>query len=323
MNEQSSWRYRCLNSWQAILIGILQTNQLESVAESPSVSEKSSKESTLAQVHRLSGLVVTRAVTLRSGALTLIPGEPLLDALRDTSLKGEEVIGECLPILHSAVGKLAILTRALDRLRDELVDCDDSEWVSFQVEFCFDGNVEPISGEKNVPAKLFLKEASDAYEERFSNDLVDYKKTATAIGKASPLTAEEIGRILEGLILSIREFDRDIGIHLAVIGEWLKRCEECEDSHSTVGEVFRKEMPPVTGDGRTQESAWFFPWARMQGEGIAMAHELMASKGPDYRLRMQALVEMDEEKVVEYWDTDAGRYWFRYRKDPRLGLIGE
>jgi len=170
-----------------------------------------------------------------------------------------------------------------------------------------------ISGKKNVPEKQFVKESSDAYEERFSNDLVDYKKTATAIGKASTLTAEEIGRILEGLILSIRKLDRDIGIHLAVIGEWLKRCE---DAHSTVGEFFSKEMPPVTGDGRTQESAWFFPWARMQGEGIAMANELMASKGPDYRLRMQ---ELDDEKVVEYWDAHAGRYWFRYPKDLRVG----
>ena len=56
----------------------------------------------------------------------------------------------------------------------------------------------------------------------------------------------------------------------------------------------------------------------MQGEGIAMAHDLMKSKGPSHRLRKQALVGMDDEKVEEFWETDAGRFWFRYRKDPQL-----
>jgi hypothetical protein len=54
-----------------------------------------------------------------------------------------------------------------------------------------------------------------------------------------------------------------------------------------------------------------------------MAHRFMASQGPRYRLRIQALVDMDDENVVEYWDTDAGRFWFRYRKDPKIQIIGE
>ena len=123
---------------------------------------------------------------------------------------------------------------------------------------------------------------------------------------------------MTALTIALCELDRDIGIHLAVIGEWMARCAV---SRATVRSIFCEGPPPVTGNGLTQETAWEFPLSRMQGEGVAMAHELMASKGPAYRLRKQALVEMDDDKVVEYWDTDAGRFWFRYRKDPRIALL--
>jgi len=260
-------------------------------------------------------LVVERASTLQCGTIDLIPAAHLEKALSSSCNKGIHEVQDFLPALHSAVGKLAILTRALDRLRDELVGCEDLAWLKMQVEFCFDANVESISGKKNISEKEFLKEAAEAHKERFSHDLGDFKKAAAKIIKSSSLSEEKTGQILEGLILSLRELHRDIGIHLTVIGEWVKRCDT---PRASVRSIFRTGPPLVTGDGLTGQSPWEFPLSRMQGEGVAMAHEFMASKGPSYRLRKQALVELDDEKIVEYWDTDAGRFWFRYRKDPRI-----
>lgn len=76
----------------------------------------------------------------------------------------------------------------------------------------------------------------------------------------------------------------------------------------------KKVQSTLTGSG-TEEDPWFFPEAT-QEEGVSLAHDFMNAKGPRYRLRRQFLVDIDEEKVVEYWETDAGTFWFRYRKDP-------
>ncbi len=62
----------------------------------------------------------------------------------------------------------------------------------------------------------------------------------------------------------------------------------------------------------TKEDPWFFPQARSSAEGVAMAHEFMGSKGPDHRLHRQVLAEMDDENILEYWETVAGTFWFRY-----------
>jgi hypothetical protein len=184
-----------------------------------------------------------------------------------------------------------------------------------QIEFCFDGNIKPISGEKNVSANEFLKEAAEAHRERFSDDLGDFKKASAKIIEPSSLTEDETVQMLDGLMLSIRELYRDIGIHLTVIRRWLQRCEA---PRATVRSIFRSGPLLVTGDGLTEQTPWEFPLSRMQGEAVAMAHEFMSSKGPSYRLRKQALIEMNDKKIVEYWDTDAGRFWFQYRRDPRI-----
>jgi hypothetical protein len=262
--------------------------------------------------------VLNRSHELRSTAIANSDLDSLRVALATPGIRSLKLIKTILPLLHQAVGTLAILTQALDQLRDELSIADAVDWVRFQVDFCFAGNVRTIDGK--ITKREFLKEAAAAYEERFSGRLGDFKKYRLKITKVGSLQRDELERILAGLILSLRELDRDVSIHLLVIEEWLRRCDV---PRATTRSIFRKEPPPVTGDGRTRKTAWFFPWARMQGEGIAMAHEFMNSRGRSYRLRKQALVEMDDEKVEEYWDTDAGRYWFRYRRDPWLESMRE
>lgn len=81
----------------------------------------------------------------------------------------------------------------------------------------------------------------------------------------------------------------------------------------TNGKSNKPEPYPVEGWG-TKEDPWFFPSARTSAEGVSMAHEFMSLKGPEYRLRRQALVDMDDQKILEYWETAVGTFWFRYAR---------
>lgn len=212
-------------------------------------------------------------------------------------------------------GRLVLLAKALDELRDELELGDDIDWVRFQVDFCFDGNTRMVSSEFKTNRRAFLKEAAIAHTDRFSDHLGDFKKIAALIRKPSAVVEEETFRIITGLIMAIRESCRDISIHREVIAGWMRRCG-C--SGISVRSIFRKEAPPVTGDGLTEKSAWQFPLARSKFEGVAMAHEFMRGKGPKYRLRKQAIRDINRSELLEYWERDAGTLWFRYRMDPRL-----
>lgn len=76
----------------------------------------------------------------------------------------------------------------------------------------------------------------------------------------------------------------------------------------------QRERGVPEGSG-TEEDPWFFPDASSQGEGIAMAHEFMNAAGPEFGLRKQYLVGMEGDQILEYWETDSGIFWFRYRMD--------
>ena len=305
---KTSWRKRCLDELGEVM-------SLPRCAKGDGrTGDYGGKGSARNKVYGLLGLVMERSAVLREEAIAMIPGERLKRALRASGVCGISEIVLCLPALYEAVGRLAILTRALDRLRDELVSCNVAEWVGFQIEFCFDENVRPIS--EKVSKREFQKEAKEAHEERFSKRLGDFKQFTAAILNLESLHDGENGRILEGLLLSLRELNRDIRIHLTVIWEWQKRCEA---HRASIRSIFRSVPPPVTGDGLTEKTPWEFPLSRMQGEGVEMAHEFMAWKGPEYSLNKQVLLHTDDEnELLEYWDTDAGRFWFRYRMDPRI-----
>ena len=258
--------------------------------------------------------ILDQSSELRSGTLARSGLDSLEAALVIPGSRGLKRIGSALPSLHEGVGTHAILAKALDELRDELNNAIDIDWVRFQVDFCFVGNLRSIQAK--TTKRAFQKEAAEAHQERFSKSLGDFKRYGAIIRQKGSLGVKETAPVLEGLLLSLRELDRDIGIHLAMIGEWQKRCEA---PRASIRSIFRSGPPPVTGDGLTEKTPWEFPLSRMQGDGVAMAHEFMAWKGPEYSLNKQVLLHTDDEnELLEYWDTDAGRFWFRYRMDPRI-----
>lgn len=75
----------------------------------------------------------------------------------------------------------------------------------------------------------------------------------------------------------------------------------------------KTRLPQPTGSG-TEEDPWFFPEACSLEEGIGMAYAFMHSLGPDHALKKQFLVDSDELHALEYWETEAGKFWFRYRQ---------
>ena len=73
-------------------------------------------------------------------------------------------------------------------------------------------------------------------------------------------------------------------------------------------------IPIPTGDGLSEETAYFFPLAKGNHDGIPMAYEFMESRGPEYLPNRQGLRDMTDSDILEYWETDAGVFWFRYRR---------
>lgn len=301
--RKESWRKRCLR----------ELNELQVIPDLRTAKPFGRKGSVRydASAHLLR--VIHHSYELRIQAISTCDLELLRTSLMTPGSPGIKKLKVALPRLHDAVGVLAILAQALDQFRDELINTSDVDWIRFQADFCFAGNIRSLQGK--TTKREFQKQASDAHKERFSDSLGDFKKYGLAIRKIDSASEDEISSFFRGLFLSLCELNRDIGIHLSVLSEWFRRCGS---TRPIIQSIFRSLSPPVCGDGETQDSAWFFPLARMQGEGVAMAHDFMASKGAAFRLRRQGLVHMDDDKIVEYWDTDAGKFWFRYRKDPQL-----
>ena len=74
------------------------------------------------------------------------------------------------------------------------------------------------------------------------------------------------------------------------------------------------QIPQPLGDGLTKETAYSFPQARNSFEGVAMAYAFMQSRGPEYqRLKQFQHIDSTDEEIIEWWETSAGKFWFRYR----------
>ncbi|GEM_PF-1533967 len=79
--------------------------------------------------------------------------------------------------------------------------------------------------------------------------------------------------------------------------------------------------PIPTGDGLTKETAYFFPEAQSSFEGISMAYAFMKSRGPEYRrLKQFQHIDSSDTEIIEWWETPAGKFWFRYTIDPNPDL---
>ena len=134
-----AWRSRCLKNLKRFL-GSAESPAMAGLPKGASASSGGKrKKSVRSKVFALLSMVSEQSRVLRAEAIDMIPGERLEKALGSSIKPGMSEMEGCLPALHKAVGCLAILTRALDRLRDELVDGNDAEWVGMQTEFCFQG----------------------------------------------------------------------------------------------------------------------------------------------------------------------------------------
>jgi hypothetical protein len=73
-------------------------------------------------------------------------------------------------------------------------------------------------------------------------------------------------------------------------------------------------IPIPTGDGLTKETAYFFPEAESNFDGVAMAYAFMNSRGPEFRRIKQCIhIESTDTEIIEWWETPSGKFWFRHR----------
>lgn len=84
----------------------------------------------------------------------------------------------------------------------------------------------------------------------------------------------------------------------------------CFVEHATLGNAFATKAPIPKGDGKTKDSAYWFPKARTKPEAVELCYEFLAQRGDTIVSRRVRAIEGGS--VYHMFTTDNGQFWFKF-----------
>lgn len=116
-----------------------------------------------------------------------------------------------------------------------------------------------------------------------------------------------------GFLAMLENLELDIGARVYALSGVLQRMSL---PGAKIQNVFSERTAQPTGDGLSEDTAFYFQNARNHKEAISMTYRFLEERGiPSNCVRN--LGSVSEGFLSEYWETSAGKLWFRY-KTPNL-----
>lgn len=119
-------------------------------------------------------------------------------------------------------------------------------------------------------------------------------------------------RICSATIRSVESLSIELQRHIIILSSLTSRA--CRQD-AKIPRVFAKREPKPQGDGKSRETAFFFPKARDAVEEIGMLYEFLEKQGVTGSCTREADYSRISDGVVyNVFETDSGKIWFKTLK---------
>ncbi|MEZ5326650.1 MAG: hypothetical protein R3F19_16505 [Verrucomicrobiales bacterium] len=144
-----------------------------------------------------------------------------------------------------------------------------------------------------------------------SNQLISSGDLASGQLKPSEEFNREILDKLRGACsLSFIYLRENIRNHLLAPARLQGTLDLCFVRGAKLNNVFGKKSPKPVGDGKSKETAYFFPKARTAMEAIKLTYEFFASEGFE-RTGMKRIGSVEESFIYDVHETNKGDIWVK------------